>query len=72
MSRARERGGLDRFEQEKVTFFEKVRAGYQHLWEQYPERVKRLGCNTVTRAGFCTSVAIFKLKISLKCLFQLL
>lgn len=42
MSRARERGALDRFEQEKVTFFEKVRAGYQQLWEQYPERVKRL------------------------------
>ena len=42
MSRARERGALDRFEQEKVTFFEKVRAGYQQLWKQYPERVKRL------------------------------
>ena len=42
ISRARERGALDRFEQEKVTFFEKVRAGYQQLWEQYPERVKRL------------------------------
>ncbi|ENU40418.1 dTMP kinase [Acinetobacter johnsonii] len=42
MSRARERGALDRFEQEKITFFEKVRAGYQELWEQYPERVKRL------------------------------
>ena len=42
MSRARERGALDRFEQEKVTFFEKVRAGYQQLWEPYPERVKRL------------------------------
>ena len=42
MSRARERGALDRFEQEKVTFFEKVRAGYQQLWEQYPERGKRL------------------------------
>lgn len=42
MSRARERGALDRFEQEKVSFFEKVRVGYQQLWEQYPERVKRL------------------------------
>ena len=42
MSRARERGALDRFEQEIVTFFENVRAGYQQLWEQYPERVKRL------------------------------
>ena len=42
MSRARERGALDRFEQEKVSFFEKVRVGYQQLWERYPERVKRL------------------------------
>lgn len=42
MSRARERGALDRFEQEKVTFFEKVRSGYQELFEQYPERIKRL------------------------------
>ncbi|ENW90436.1 MULTISPECIES: dTMP kinase [Acinetobacter] len=42
MSRARERGALDRFEQEKVTFFEKVRAGYQELWQAEPERIKRL------------------------------
>lgn len=42
MSRARERGALDRFEQEKVTFFEKVRTGYQQLWQAEPERVKRL------------------------------
>ncbi len=71
MSRARERGALDRFEQEKVTFFEKVRAGYQQLWEQYPGAGQTLGCNPVTRTGFCTSVAIFKLKISLKCYFRL-
>ena len=42
MSRARERGALDRFEQEKVTFFEKVRAGYLAISQQEPERVKRL------------------------------
>ncbi|QIO05566.1 dTMP kinase [Acinetobacter shaoyimingii] len=42
MSRARERGALDRFEQEKVTFFEKVRAGYQEIFEKQPERMKRL------------------------------
>lgn len=42
MSRARERGALDRFEQEKVSFFEKVRAGYTRLWQQHPERIKRL------------------------------
>ncbi|NHB58203.1 dTMP kinase [Acinetobacter sp. 194] len=42
MSRARERGALDRFEQEKVTFFEEVRAGYQEIFEKQPERMKRL------------------------------
>jgi len=42
MSRARERGALDRFEQEKVSFFGKVRAGYTRLWQQHPERIKRL------------------------------
>lgn len=42
MTRARERGALDRFEQEKVTFFEKVRGGYKTLWQREPERMKRL------------------------------
>ena len=42
MSRARERGALDRFEQEKATFFEKVRSGYQELWEKQGDRIKRL------------------------------
>lgn len=42
MNRARERGALDRFEQEKVTFFEKVRGGYETLWQRHPERMKRL------------------------------
>lgn len=42
MSRARARGALDRFEQEKAAFFEKVRSGYQELWERQGERIKRL------------------------------
>lgn len=42
MNRARERGTLDRFEQEKISFFEKVRSGYEQLWQQYPQRLKRL------------------------------
>ena len=42
MTRARARGALDRFEQEKATFFEKVKGGYQTLWQRHPERVKRL------------------------------
>lgn len=42
MTRARERGTLDRFEQEKLSFFAKVRAGYETLWQAEPERIKRL------------------------------
>ncbi|MDR7016554.1 dTMP kinase [Acinetobacter sp. 3657] len=42
MTRARERGALDRFEQEKLGFFAKVRAGYETLWQAEPERIKRL------------------------------
>ena len=42
MTRARERGALDRFEQEKLSFFAKVRAGYETLCKAEPERIKRL------------------------------
>ena len=42
MTRARERGALDRFEQEKLSFFAKVRSGYESLWQAEPERIKRL------------------------------
>jgi dTMP kinase len=42
MTRARERGALDRFEQEKLSFFAKVREGYETLWQVEPERMKRL------------------------------
>ena len=57
MSRARERGALDRFEQEKVTFFEKVRAGYQELFEQSPERMKRLDATQSPEHVFEQAVA---------------
>ena len=42
MTRARERGALDRFEQEKLSFFAKVREGYEALWQAEPERMKCL------------------------------
>ena len=56
MSRARERGALDRFEQEKVAFFEKVRAGYQELFEQSPERMKRLDATQSPEQVFAQAV----------------
>ncbi|MCB1660494.1 MAG: hypothetical protein KDI39_19910, partial [Pseudomonadales bacterium] len=33
---------LDRFEQEKVDFFQKVRAVYQQRAEAYPQRFRRI------------------------------
>lgn len=42
MTRARERGELDRFEQEKLVFFTRVREGYERLWKIYPDRIKRI------------------------------
>ena len=38
MTRARERGELDRFEREKIEFFNKVRIAYLNIAEKDPER----------------------------------
>ena len=60
MSRARERGALDRFEQEKVTFFEKVRSGYQEIYEKQPERMKRLDATQIPEQVFADALDYFK------------
>ena len=60
MSRARERGALDRFEQEKVSFFEKVRAGYAELHTQQPERIQRLDATQSSEAVFEQALQILK------------
>ena len=60
MNRARERGALDRFEQEKVTFFEKVRAGYESLWQRYPERIKRLDATQTPEQVFEQALSYLK------------
>ncbi len=57
MSRARARGSLDRFEQEKATFFEKVRSGYQQLWQQQGERIKRLDATQTPEQVFSQALA---------------
>ena len=56
MSRARARGELDRFEQEKAAFFEKVRAGYQQLWKNEPKRVKRLDATQLPEDVFAEAM----------------
>ena len=45
MERARERGMLDRFELEKISFFEQVRRAYLLQVELHPERVKLIKAN---------------------------
>jgi dTMP kinase len=60
MTRARERGALDRFEQEKLSFFAKVRAGYETLWKAEPERMKRL--DATQNADFVFEEALQYLK----------
>jgi len=45
IARARERGALDRFELEKVSFFENVRRAYLLQAELYPERIKLIKAN---------------------------
>lgn len=42
MSRAKNRGKLDRFEQEQIAFFERVHQGFAYQAQQYPQRVKRI------------------------------
>lgn len=42
MARARARAALDRFESEKIAFFERVRAGYLARAAEDPERMKRI------------------------------
>ncbi|MCU4390533.1 dTMP kinase [Acinetobacter courvalinii] len=60
MTRARERGALDRFEQEKLSFFAKVREGYETLWQAEPERIKRL--DATQNAGVVFEEALQYLK----------
>lgn len=57
MLRARERGALDRFEQEKVVFFEKVRSGFQEIYQAQPERMKRLDASETPENVFSHALA---------------
>lgn len=56
MSRARARGELDRFEQEKAVFFEKVRSGYATLCQNEPNRIKRLDATQTADAVFAAAM----------------
>lgn len=45
MARAKARGGSDRFEEERNSFFERVRRAYLLQAELYPERIKLIKAN---------------------------
>ena len=45
IERARERGAFDRFESEKISFFEHVRRAYLLQVELNPERIKLIKAN---------------------------
>ena len=45
IERARKRGVFDRFEAEKISFFEHVRRAYLLQAELYPERIKLIKAN---------------------------
>jgi dTMP kinase len=56
MTRARARGELDRFEQEKAVFFEKVRAGYAERCQAEPQRIKRLDATQTPEEVFAAAM----------------
>ena len=62
MLRARERGALDRFEQEKVAFFEKVRSGFQELYQAQPERMKRIDATQTPEQVFDHALSYLSVK----------
>lgn len=45
MERAKHRGRLDRFEQEKIAFFERVYQGYEFCHQKNPDRVTRINAS---------------------------
>ena len=60
MTRARARGDLDRFEQEKVVFFESVRSGFAEIHARDPERMKRLDATQAQEKVFADALSSFK------------
>ena len=56
MQRARERGALDRFEQEKAAFFEKVRSGFAEIHQNEPQRMQRLDATQLPEQVFVDAI----------------
>lgn len=60
MTRARERGALDRFEQEKLVFFESVRSGFAEIHMRDSQRMKRLDATQTPEQVFADAIDYLK------------
>lgn len=60
MQRAQKRGALDRFEQEKLEFFQKVRAAYQNRASAEPERFVRLDASQTPAQILEQAISVLK------------
>ena len=60
MQRAKNRGALDRFEQEKMEFFQRIQASYRQLAEQNPHRIIRLDASQSAEQLFEEALSIIQ------------
>ena len=63
MQRAKNRGALDRFEQEKMAFFQRIQASYRQLAEQNPQRIIRLDASQSAEQLFAQALTIIQEKM---------
>lgn len=63
MQRAKNRGVLDRFEQEKTEFFQRIQASYRQLAEQNPQRIIRLDASQSAEQLFEEALSIIQEKM---------
>lgn len=63
MQRAKNRGALDRFEQEKTEFFKSIQASYRQLAEQNPQRIIRLDASQSAEQLFEEALSIIQEKM---------
>ena len=63
MQRAKNRGALDRFEQEKTEFFKSIQASYRQLAEQNPQRIIRLDASQSAEQLFEKALSIIQEKM---------
>lgn len=60
MARASKRGELDRFEQEKFSFFERVRDGFKHIHKTEPDRFKRIDATQPQEQVLSDAIALIE------------